>query len=87
MSSSEQGPLDPGRGPDDSPRKPITLPHVPKEDARLHVMIDFKEGIDNALARIGLLDVAGGKAPPECATILDYPLQSCCCPRMHKLLT
>ena len=35
----------------------ISLPAVPPEDARLHVVIKFRQRLDNRLAEMLLLDV------------------------------
>ena len=67
------GPQDPGMtGPDEDPLR--KLPPVPPEDAHLHVMVDYREALDNTLAKLLLLDVCEGRDAPECATIIDYPL-------------
>ena len=73
MSESGMGPQDPKMtGPDEDPLR--KLPPVPPEDAHLHVMGDYREALDNTLAKLLLLDMCEGRDAPECATIIDYPL-------------
>ena len=52
----------------------ITLPAVPPEDARLHVVIKYRQRLDNRLAELVLLDVARKHPPPECSALVDFPL-------------
>ena len=52
----------------------ISLPAVPPEDARLHVVIQFRQRLDNRLAELMLLDVARKHPPPECQEIVDFPI-------------
>ena len=52
----------------------ISLPAVPPEDARLHVVIQFRQRLDNRLAELMLLDVARKHPPPECQSIVDFPI-------------
>ena len=47
----------------------ISLPAVPPEDARLHVVIKFRQRLDNRLAELLLLDVARKHPPPECSAL------------------
>ena len=52
----------------------ITLPAVPPEDARLHVVIKYRQRLDNRLAELVLLDVARKHPPPECSALVDFPI-------------
>ena len=50
------------------------LPEYPGEDAYKHSSTQWRESAEARLGKRGLLAVANGRPPPECASLIDYPL-------------